>query len=169
MPAAAAASSRPASLNHWIPRRRTRSARAAREPTAPYRVSPYVLAVHATQIAQGAIVTDLGEALDPPPVSPAGGPPTERGGLVQVHHHHAVFQATETLRADARKTQLQQGKPRISRTPFWGPGDGGTRLTSRYTPSVIRSRVILNRLDRLGNGSTSPRLDFKTAKTTHPV
>jgi hypothetical protein len=119
--------------------------------------------------ANGVVYTHLCEALEPPPVSPAGGPPTERGRLVQVHHNHAVFQATETLRVDARKTQLQGGKPRVSRTPFCGPGDGGTRLTSRYTPSVIRSRGILHRLDRLGTGPTSPSLDFKTAKTTHPV
>ena len=92
MSAAAAASSRPASLNHRIARRRTRSVRAASEPTAPYRVSPYVLAVHATQVAQGAIVTHLGEPLEPPPVSPARGPPTDWAEHVQIHDDRDVFQ-----------------------------------------------------------------------------
>ena len=68
--------------------------RAASEPTAPYRVSPYVLAVHATQVAQGAIVTHLGEPLEPPPVSPARGPPTDWGELVQAHDERDAIQSS---------------------------------------------------------------------------
>jgi hypothetical protein len=40
------------------------------------------------------ILTHLGEPLEPPPVSPARGPPTDWGELVQVHDDRAVFQAS---------------------------------------------------------------------------
>ncbi|MFM8702645.1 MAG: hypothetical protein ACKOHG_02045, partial [Planctomycetia bacterium] len=36
----------------------------------------------------------LGEPLEPPPVSPARGPPTDWGELVQVHDDRAIFQAS---------------------------------------------------------------------------
>ena len=39
------------------------------------------------------ILTHLGEPLEPPPVSPARGPPTDRGELVQIHDDRDVFQA----------------------------------------------------------------------------
>jgi hypothetical protein len=38
------------------------------------------------------ILTHLGEPLEPPPVSPARGPPTDWGELVQVHDNRDVFQ-----------------------------------------------------------------------------
>ena len=40
------------------------------------------------------ILEALGEPLEPPPVSPARGPPTEWGELVQVHDDRAIFQAS---------------------------------------------------------------------------
>jgi hypothetical protein len=40
------------------------------------------------------ILTHLGEPLEPPPISPARGPPTDWGELVQVHGDRAVFQAS---------------------------------------------------------------------------
>jgi hypothetical protein len=40
------------------------------------------------------VLTHLGEPLEPPPVSPARGPPTDWGELVQVHDDRAVFQAS---------------------------------------------------------------------------
>jgi hypothetical protein len=40
------------------------------------------------------ILTHLGEPLEPPPVSPASGPPTDWGELVQVHDDRANFQAS---------------------------------------------------------------------------
>ena len=40
------------------------------------------------------ILTHLGEPLEPPPVSPARGPPTEWVELVQVHDDRDVFQAS---------------------------------------------------------------------------
>jgi hypothetical protein len=39
------------------------------------------------------ILTHLGEPLEPPPVSPARGPPTDWGDLVQTHDDRAIFQA----------------------------------------------------------------------------
>ena len=38
------------------------------------------------------ILVHLGEPLEPPPVSPARGPPTDWGELVQVHDDRAIFQ-----------------------------------------------------------------------------
>jgi hypothetical protein len=40
------------------------------------------------------ILTHLGEPLEPPPISPARGPPTEWHELVQVHDDGDVFQAS---------------------------------------------------------------------------
>jgi hypothetical protein len=40
------------------------------------------------------ILTHLGEPLEPPPVSPARGPPTDWGELVQAHDDRDVFQAS---------------------------------------------------------------------------
>jgi hypothetical protein len=36
----------------------------------------------------------LGEPLEPPPISPARGPPTDWGEFVQVHDDRDVFQAS---------------------------------------------------------------------------
>jgi hypothetical protein len=38
------------------------------------------------------IVTHLGEPLEPPPLSPARGPPADWGELVQAHDDRAIFQ-----------------------------------------------------------------------------
>jgi hypothetical protein len=40
------------------------------------------------------ILTHLGEPLEPPPISPARGPPTDWGELVQVHNECDVTQAS---------------------------------------------------------------------------
>jgi hypothetical protein len=40
------------------------------------------------------ILTHLGEPLEPPPISPARGPPTDWGELVQVHDDRDIFQAS---------------------------------------------------------------------------
>ena len=40
------------------------------------------------------VLTHLGEPLEPAPVSPARGPPTDWGELVQVHDDRAIFQAS---------------------------------------------------------------------------
>ena len=40
------------------------------------------------------ILTHLGEPVEPPPISPARGPPTDWGELVQVHDDRDVFQSS---------------------------------------------------------------------------
>ena len=40
------------------------------------------------------ILTHLGEPLEPPPISPARGPPTDWGELVQRHDDRYVFQSS---------------------------------------------------------------------------
>ena len=104
------------------------------------------------------ILTHLGEPLEPPPVSPARGPPTDWGELVQIHDDRDVFQASpdelpaidiHRLRAvpdathacretanwdavcsDARKTP-PKGVRGVSRNPLRTPGPLLPRLTSR--------------------------------------
>ncbi len=55
------------------------------------------------------ILTHLGEPLEPPPVSPARGPPTDWGELVQVHDERDVFQATDRRAALDRYSQPLTG------------------------------------------------------------
>jgi hypothetical protein len=40
------------------------------------------------------ILTHLGEPLEPPPISPARGPPTDWGELVQIHDDRDIFQTS---------------------------------------------------------------------------
>ena len=40
------------------------------------------------------ILTHLGEPLQPPPVAPARGPPTDQGELIQAHDDRNAFQAS---------------------------------------------------------------------------
>ena len=71
------------------------------------------------------VLTHLGEPLEPPPVSPARGPPTDWGELVQVHYERNVFQASDRRAALDRHPQLvtrvgrKAPKPRDRRTGRW--------------------------------------------------
>lgn len=47
--------------------------------------------------------------LDPPPVSPARGPPNDWGELGQVHDDRAIFQASDRPTARDRYSQLARG------------------------------------------------------------
>ena len=51
------------------------------------------------------ILTHLGEPLEPPPISPARGPPTDWGELVQAHDDCDVFQSTDRRAARDRHPQ----------------------------------------------------------------
>ena len=51
------------------------------------------------------ILTHLGEPLEPPPISPARGPPTDWGELVQAHDDRDVFQSTDRRAARDRHPQ----------------------------------------------------------------
>jgi len=55
------------------------------------------------------ILTHLGEPLEPPPLSPARGPPIDWGELVQVHDDRAIFQATDRRAARDRHPQPLTG------------------------------------------------------------
>jgi len=105
------------------------------------------------------ILTNLGEPLEPPPVSPARGPPSDWGALVQVHDDRDVFQSSsascprststasdhchmpghdkaagppdsERLRAQTRKPPRRTGEAGGRGKAWCGPGDRSTRLTS---------------------------------------
>ena len=60
--------------------------RSARTPTALY--------MRGTGADGFLHVTHLGEPLEPPPLSPARGPPTAWGELAQTHDDRAIFQAS---------------------------------------------------------------------------
>ena len=63
------------------------------------------------------ILTHLDEPLEPPPVSPARGPPTDWDELVQAHDDRAFFQATDRRAARDRHSQPLSGAgcdPRMS-------------------------------------------------------
>ena len=62
------------------------------------------------------ILTHLGEPLEPPPVSPARGPPADWGELVQVHDDRAIFQATDRRTARDRHPQPLTGSHATVRT-----------------------------------------------------
>jgi hypothetical protein len=51
------------------------------------------------------ILSHLGELLEPPPLSPDRGPPTDWGELMQVHDDRAIFQATDRRAACDRHPQ----------------------------------------------------------------
>ena len=58
------------------------------------------------------ILTHLGEPLEPPPISPARGPPTDWGEPVQVREDRAIFQASpDELPKLARGTTQRKKKP----------------------------------------------------------
>ena len=76
------------------------------------------------------ILTHLGEPLEPPPVSPARGPPTDSGELVQAHDDRAIFQATD--RQAARDRYLQPLTP-AGREGSTKPPRGRTRRDSAPT------------------------------------
>ena len=62
------------------------------------------------------ILAHLGEPLEPPPVSPARGPPADWGELVQVHDDRAIFQATDRRTARDRHPQPLTGSHATVRT-----------------------------------------------------
>ena len=76
------------------------------------------------------ILSHLGEPLEPPPISPARGPPTDWGELIQVHDDRAIFQATDRRAARDRHQQALSGtgrKPPMRRERQTGTRATGTR------------------------------------------
>ena len=76
------------------------------------------------------ILTHLGEPLEPPPISPARGPPTEWHELVQVHDDGDVFQASPDF--SARDRHPQPLSPAEREVTTKSPG-GPTRRDSAPT------------------------------------
>ncbi|MEI6506529.1 MAG: hypothetical protein WCO90_11715, partial [Planctomycetota bacterium] len=59
------------------------------------------------------ILTHLSEPLEPPPVSPARGPPTDWGELVQIHDNRDVFQPSpDELPSIASRTAVISSRRR---------------------------------------------------------
>ena len=56
------------------------------------------------------ILTHLGEPLEPPPVSPARGPPTDWGELVQIHDDRDVWRRYRRLPRDVRRLAAKSYK-----------------------------------------------------------
>ena len=76
------------------------------------------------------ILTHLGEPLEPPPISPARGPPTDWGELVQAHDDCDVFQSTDRRAARDRHPQPLTAAGREVTTK---PPGGGIRRDSAPT------------------------------------
>ena len=79
------------------------------------------------------ILTHLGEQLEPPPDSPARGPPTDWGELVQVHDDRDVLKASDSRAAGYRHQQPLTGAPGRSDVTTKPPA-GRTRRDSAQTP-----------------------------------
>lgn len=83
------------------------------------------------------ILTHLGEPLEPPPMSPARGPPADSSELVQAHDDRDVFQATERRGAcDRHSPSLTAAASEAPTKPPWGR----TRRASAPTPENSHSR-----------------------------
>ena len=97
------------------------------------------------------ILTHLGEPLVPPPISPARGPPTDWGELVQMHDERGVFQATERRAARDRHPQplSRAGLEVTTKRP-----GGRTRRDSALTPEKCHSRGEDGRSGKRFLGST---------------
>ena len=94
------------------------------------------------------ILTRLGEPLEPPPVSPARGPPTDWGELVQVHDDRDVFQERmdelpmidiHSLRSGSRQPAdapvRRRSAPMAKNRRFrGGPGPGTAPKPARHAP-----------------------------------
>jgi hypothetical protein len=76
------------------------------------------------------ILTHLGEPLETPPITPARGPPTDWGELVQAHDDCDVFQSTDRRAARDRHPQLLTAAGREVTTK---PPGGGIRRDSAPT------------------------------------
>jgi hypothetical protein len=83
------------------------------------------------------ILTHLGEPLEPPPVSPARGPPTDWGELVQIHDDRDVFQASDRRTDRDRHPQ-----------PLTGVGHEASKPPER--PTGTRSAPTRDKRHRMG-------------------
>ncbi len=72
-------------------------------PNHPLR--PAVTALAVGNVGKQRDAATGGEPLEPPPISPARGPPTDWGELVQVHDDRDVFQSTDRRAARDRHPQ----------------------------------------------------------------
>ena len=78
------------------------------------------------------ILTHLGEPLEPPPISPARGPPADWGEFVQIHDDRDVFQATDRLSCPRSiSTAFDRRRKRAAEAP--GTADWRTGARSAQT------------------------------------
>jgi len=102
------------------------------------------------------ILTHLGKPLEPPPVSPARGPPTDRGELVQVHDDREAVQVSpdELPAIDIRSLSVLPGA-RHQRSRQW-PDSESLCADARKTPL-------------LGGGQPSGKPPVRDQKAGHAV
>ncbi len=100
------------------------------------------------------ILTHLSEPLEPPPVSPARGPPTDWGELAQAHDDRNVFQATDRRAACDRHPQL------VTRVGRKAPKPQDWRTGRRSAPrrkNRHRRKWVAFRATGSGRPGRSPR------------
>jgi len=96
----------------------------------------------------------LGEPLEPPPISPARGPPTDWGELVQVHEHRDVFQSSARRAARDRHPQpLTAAGSQVTTNPRGGRTRRALRADTRKTSLQGRKRPIQGAAFRAGSAS----------------
>ena len=103
------------------------------------------------------ILTHLGEPLEPPPLAPARGPPTEWGELVQVHDDRGDLPGLTRRAARDRHSQPLTGVGREAPKPRDGPT--GSRSAPRREKRRCRGvRGVL------GNGPEPPEMPALAAQ-----
>ena len=92
------------------------------------------------------ILTHLGEPLEPPPVSPARGPPPDWGEFVQVHDDRDVFQASDRRAARDRYPQPLTAGRQVTTKPRGHRTRRDFAPTARKTPLQGVSQALLELL-----------------------
>jgi hypothetical protein len=95
------------------------------------------------------ILTHLGEPLEPPPVSPARGPPTEWGELVQMHDDRAMsFKRRPTSCPRSTSTASERCRTRGIEGPGTVTRDDGLRRGEKNAIAAVRERCFAYRETR---------------------
>jgi hypothetical protein len=100
------------------------------------------------------ILTHLGEPLEPPPVSPARGPPADGGELVQAHDDRAIFQPSPDELPDIHSL-CRHSMPRCGRP--------ASRAVSRPVCAKEKNSALSTDRKLTGNSTIRPHTARPTA------
>jgi hypothetical protein len=86
------------------------------------------------------ILTHLGEPLEPPLISPARGPPTDWGDLVQVHDDRDVCQASDRRAASGRLRGRRRQSSRLPQRTLRCPAQCEITIAAKGSGQRVRRR-----------------------------